>query len=66
MSIDLIRAAFTLAMARRATSRRPLPPIRSLHYFLPVLEELQTQPVDPAYLDYLERRRADAAPADAG
>ena len=65
--LDLVRAAFTLATARRAASLRPLPPIRSLHYFLPVLEELKTQPVDPDYLEHLEhRRRTDAPSADGG
>ncbi len=53
---DLIRAAFTLGIARRACSQRALPPIRSLHYFLPILEEIQLQPPDPAYLQLLQRR----------
>jgi len=53
--LDLIRAAFILGTARRARSpRAPLPPIRSLHYFLPILEEVQQEPPDPSYLDLRE------------
>jgi hypothetical protein len=67
VSIALLRAAFTLATARRAASLRPLTPIRSLHYFLPVIEELQTPPVDPSYLEYLDlRSRADSPSGDRG
>jgi hypothetical protein len=54
--LALIRAAFILGSARRVFGVRPLPAIRSLHYFLPVLEEIQHEPPDPSYLDYLERR----------
>jgi hypothetical protein len=55
--LDLVRAAFILATARRTFSARaPLPPIRSLHYFLPILEEVQQQPLDPGYLEHLRRR----------
>ena len=59
--LDLVRAAFALASARRA-SRPPkspsLQPVRSLHYFLPVLEELRLSSPDPAYLERLLARRA--------
>src|SRR6266852_6911669 len=34
----------------------PLPPVRSLYYFLPVLEEIRLQPLPPGYLQYLERK----------
>jgi hypothetical protein len=55
--LDLVRAAFLLATARRIFSASaPLPAIRSLHYFLPILEEVQRQPLDPGYLEYLRRR----------
>jgi hypothetical protein len=55
--LELIRAAFILATARRTFSASaPLPPIRSLHYFLPILHELQQQPLDPGYLEHLRRR----------
>jgi hypothetical protein len=55
--LDLVRDAFLLATARRIFSASaPLPAIRSLHYFLPILEEVQRQPLDPGYLEYLRRR----------
>lgn len=52
----LVEAALLLTAARRTVP--PLdgnhrPPIRSLHYFLPVIEELLDQPPDPSYLRYL-------------
>jgi hypothetical protein len=53
--IALIRGAFALATARRAAAAGLLTPIRSLHYFLPVIAELQTPPAEPSYLEYLER-----------
>jgi hypothetical protein len=48
--------AFLLASSRRAVRRpdaMPLGPIRSLHYFLPVIEELLATPVPQSYLAYL-------------
>ena len=57
--LDLIHAALLLATLRR--SARPLdapslPPIRSLHYFLPVIDELLASPPDPGYLPHLQKR----------
>jgi hypothetical protein len=54
--LALVIAAILLGNARREGAKHPLGPIRSLYYFLPILEELQREQVDPAYLDYLERR----------
>ena len=34
----------------------PLGPIRSLHYFLPVIEELLATPVPQAYVTYLRSK----------
>jgi hypothetical protein len=45
-----------------------LPPIRSLAYFQPVIEELLTHPMPDNYLEYLRiklRRIADTKPAPA-
>jgi len=60
---DLVRAAMLLAVARR-TFRDPilgpLEPIASLHYFLPLIEEIQHQPLDHGYLDYIQARLAAA------
>lgn len=47
-----IRSAFVLAAGRRVKHNAfvtPLPPIRSLHYFLPVLREVLERP--PGYRD---------------
>ena len=56
ISLDIIEAAFLLALARR-TCRNPqappLPLIRSLAYFLPLIDEVLLQSPDPSYLDYL-------------
>lgn len=59
--LPLIEAAFLLATARRLfrdPSYPPLSPIRSLHYFLPLIEELLHQPPPPPYIDYLRRKLA--------
>jgi hypothetical protein len=62
IAFDLIEAALLLAIARR--NRRdpqatPLAPIRSLAYFLPVIEELRLNPPHPDYLRYLRSCLAD-------
>lgn len=33
-----------------------LTPIRSLHYFIPIIDELLSSPPDPGYLNYLDTR----------
>ncbi len=49
-----VRTALLLAAARRTLrSGLPLPPVRTLHYFLPAIEEVLEQPPDPGYIDYL-------------
>ena len=53
----VVTAAFALAASRRHRREPglpPLPPIRSLHYFLPVIEELLANPLDADYLRYLK------------
>ncbi len=60
-----IESAFLLAVARRSfrdPTLPPLPPIRSLHYFAPVLEEVLARPLSPDYVQYL-RRKLTALPA---
>jgi hypothetical protein len=57
--VDLVEAALCLAALRRlqrSPEAPPLPPIRSLHYILPVLEELQGSPLEDGYLAYLHDR----------
>lgn len=49
-----VRTALLLAAARRTfRSGPPLPPVRTLYYFLPALEEVLTLPPEPGYLEYL-------------
>lgn len=60
-----IESAMLLAVARRSLrdpSLPPLPPIRSLHYFVPLLEEVLATPLSPEYVHYLRRKLA-ALPA---
>jgi hypothetical protein len=50
--------AFILAAARRVRHNAfssPLPPIRSLHYFLPVIREVLDRPPGPRQIDELRR-----------
>ena len=64
--LAVVEAAFLLASARRAARPRaalPLDPIRSLHYFLPVIEELLQNPLPDSYLAYLRRKVALNPPA---
>lgn len=54
--LDVVEIALRLAIARRmarAPDAPPLPPIRSLHYFLPVIAELPSGPPPQGYLEYL-------------
>lgn len=58
-SFELVRSALLLATARRLvrnTVEPPLPPVRSLHYFLPVLEEIRLRPLPNGYLQYLKAK----------
>ncbi len=54
--LPLVASALLLATLRRlarSAELPPLPKIRSLAYFLPVIAELQMQPLPEGYLDYL-------------
>jgi hypothetical protein len=54
--LSLVESALLLGTSRRLArpSHLPLlPQIRSLAYFLPVIAELQSQPLPAGYLDYL-------------
>ena len=56
---EIVETALLLASLRRLVRDRSagaLPCIRSLAYFVPVIEELLLQPVRPGYLDYLRRK----------
>jgi len=53
--LPVLEYAFLLGCARRELQEHdePLQPIRSLRYFLPVLEEVRYHPVDANYVRYL-------------
>ncbi len=55
--LSMVQAAFSLAAARRIfrdPAAELLHPIRSLHYFLPVLDEIRSEPIGPDYIHYVE------------
>ena len=56
--LQKIEDAFVLALARRTFRSRyePIEPIRSLHYFLPLIQELELEPPLPDYLAYVKDR----------
>lgn len=57
--IEQIEAAMYLAVGRRLLRDQDAPalgPIRSLHYFLPVLEEINRTPLSPDYRNYLRAK----------
>ena len=59
--LPLVEAAFSLAAVRRIFRDPKMPtlqPIRSLHYFMPVLEELLRDPPDPGYIQCLDWKLA--------
>jgi hypothetical protein len=54
--LQLVESALLLGTLRRlarASDLPPLPGVRSLAYFLPVIAELQQKPLPVGYLDYL-------------
>ena len=63
--LSAIEAALLLASARRrfrSPAPTPLTPIRSLAYFLPVIDEVLRRPLPPAYVDYLRAKALTPAP----
>ena len=57
--LKVVRAALALAALRRACradGADPHEPIRSLHYFKPVIEEVSKLPAGSAYFTYIEIR----------
>jgi len=57
--LSTLEEAFLLAAARRSL-RDPnaplLSPVRSLHYFAPVIEEVMATPLPDDYLEYLKHK----------
>ena len=57
--LTTVETAFLLASSRRAARRpdaMPHGPIRSLHYFMPLIEKLLAQAVTESYLAYLRSK----------
>ena len=56
VALHVVESAFLLASLRRLARPADVPalsPIRSLAYFLPVIEELLSNPVPENYMEYL-------------
>src|SRR5262247_2157408 len=61
ISWEVVETALLLTMARRCLrnpSLLPLPPIRSLHYFLPLIDQVLNMEISPDYVRYLKQRLA--------
>jgi hypothetical protein len=59
ISLAAVESALLLASVRRLSrspGMPPLSPIRSLAYFLPVIEEIRANPVPDDYLRYLRKK----------
>jgi hypothetical protein len=59
INLSILEAACVLAAARRCfrpPDAHPLAPIRSMHYFLPVIEEILANPPAAEYLAYLQSK----------
>lgn len=57
--LQTVRAALLIAVARRTFREdglEPLQPIASLHYFIPVIEEVQRKPIETEYLEHIQYR----------
>jgi hypothetical protein len=66
VSVSVIENAFVLAATRRLmrpADAQPLATIRSLAYFLPVIEEVQGLRVSPEYFHYLRHKLQHVTPA---
>jgi hypothetical protein len=61
IEVSIVETALLLASVRRFardSSAPKLSPVRSLHYFLPVIEEIQMTSVANDYVGYLKRKLA--------
>jgi len=66
VSVSVIENAFVLAVTRRLVRPEDAPPlgtIRSLAYFLPVIEEVLNLRVSPEYFQYLRHRLGRIPPS---
>lgn len=63
--LQTVHTALLLAAGRRAcrpSGAPPLAPIATLHYFLPVIDELIATPLENDYLQHLRHNLATLAP----
>jgi hypothetical protein len=54
-----VESAFILATARRCLRAPDAPflaPVRSLHYYIPVIDEVLANPLPDGYIDYLKAK----------
>ena len=59
VTLHIIEQSMVLAAARRsfrAPDASPLSPIRSLHYFIPVIKEVSVNPPSNEYIKYLKMK----------
>jgi hypothetical protein len=66
VSVTVVENAFVLAATRRLVRPADAPPlatIRSLAYFLPVIEEVRELRVSQDYFRYLQHKLANPTPA---
>lgn len=66
--LGVVRTALLLGTIRRvfrSDSAPPLPPVRTLHYFLPVMEEILDHPLAPGYAEHIACKLASLAEAKA-
>ena len=62
VTLQQVHQATLLAQVRRGfrfSDDEPLNPIRSLHYFAPIIKEVQRSPMDEKYFRYLQRKVKD-------
>ena len=65
ISLNVVENALVLAATRRLIRRTDAPPlgtVRSLAYFLPVIEEVLELRVSPAYFEYLRQKLQRKSP----
>jgi hypothetical protein len=65
LSVKVIENALVLAATRRLIRPSDVPPlgtIRSLAYFLPVIEEVREMRISPDYFEYLRHKLERTAP----
>jgi len=62
VAFDVVESALLLGSLRRLRRPKgalPLPPVRSLAYFSAVIDEIQQQPLPPAFHAHLRRQAAE-------